>query len=465
MEKLQVENLKTGRGSGAAQSFLVTNKRGARFRVEGVHDQSGIWTCQCRTFFDGMRTGSAIFCEHIKACLNTKDVMDRSTPKKSKPKNTVRKIDVIPSISACTKCGTTKSVLAGTNKGKQMYKCESCNRRYIFSEPGFEKNHYPPEIISEALNMVMSGMSFRKSSEHIQYTDNLKIPHNTIGNWVRKYTVIIKAYVDALEPIVGRVLSVDEAYVNVKDSTRLAGKGRGDWLWTAIDPKTRLVLATMISADSRTIETASAILRKAIEVAGIPDYVVSNSLRAYDKACYRVTTKSAHIKTKSIKYGFTNMSIERYHNEIREKLKICRGLGNDASAQIFCDLLRIHHNFIRPHMGLDGRTPAEAAGIMTPTAAQGKYRTLINNSSRQGRMVAQSLERFAENVSVVSDGDVRVVPEMWLEIRDWTELNRLLTSLGFVWFFSRIARYWVLFENTPEMIGMNVADRGRRTPV
>jgi hypothetical protein len=40
---------------------------------------------------------------------------------------------------------------------------------------------------------------------------------------------------------------------------------------------------------------------------------------------------------------------------------------------------QIFHNFIRPHMGLDGKTPAEACGIAVE--GKNKWRTLIQNAS------------------------------------------------------------------------------------
>jgi hypothetical protein len=38
-------------------------------------------------------------------------------------------------------------------------------------------------------------------------------------------------------------------------------------------------------------------------------------------------------------------------------------MDNDKSAQIMTDGIRINYNFIRPHMGLDGKTPAQVAGL------------------------------------------------------------------------------------------------------
>jgi len=40
-----------------------------------------------------------------------------------------------------------------------------------------------------------------------------------------------------------------------------------------------------------------------------------------------------------------------------------RGLDNDKTAQIIADGIRINHNFIKPHMALSGKTPAQVAGL------------------------------------------------------------------------------------------------------
>jgi hypothetical protein len=40
-----------------------------------------------------------------------------------------------------------------------------------------------------------------------------------------------------------------------------------------------------------------------------------------------------------------------------------RGLDNDETAQRMMDANRIYYNYLRPHAALDGKTPAEKAGI------------------------------------------------------------------------------------------------------
>jgi len=43
--------------------------------------------------------------------------------------------------------------------------------------------------------------------------------------------------------------------------------------------------------------------------------------------------------------------------------------------------LQIYHNYVRPHMALDGETPADKAGIHV--RGENKWLTLIQNASRQ----------------------------------------------------------------------------------
>ena len=43
--------------------------------------------------------------------------------------------------------------------------------------------------------------------------------------------------------------------------------------------------------------------------------------------------------------------------------------------------MQIYHNYVRPHMALDGATPAEKAGI--EVKGKDKWLTLIQNASRR----------------------------------------------------------------------------------
>ena len=43
--------------------------------------------------------------------------------------------------------------------------------------------------------------------------------------------------------------------------------------------------------------------------------------------------------------------------------------------------IQVYHNFIKPHMGLEGKTPAQAAGIKV--GGENKWMTIIQNASKK----------------------------------------------------------------------------------
>jgi transposase-like protein len=72
-----------------------------------------------------------------------------------------------------------------------------------------------------------------------------------------------------------------------------------------------------------------------------------------------------------------NNKMERMNGEIRDREKVVRGVKKDDSPLI--EGYQIFHNYIRPHMALDGKTPADLAGIKVQ--GENKWLTLIQNAS------------------------------------------------------------------------------------
>jgi len=67
------------------------------------------------------------------------------------------------------------------------------------------------------------------------------------------------------------------------------------------------------------------------------------------------------------------------NGELRDREKVVRGVKKGDSPLLTG--LQIYHNFIRPHMGLNGETPAEKAGIRVE--GKNKWLTLIQNASEK----------------------------------------------------------------------------------
>ena len=69
--------------------------------------------------------------------------------------------------------------------------------------------------------------------------------------------------------------------------------------------------------------------------------------------------------------------MERLNGEVRDREKVMRGLKKMETP-----ILRgyqLFHNYIRPHEGLNGKTPAEACGINIQ--CENKWLTIIQNAS------------------------------------------------------------------------------------
>jgi len=71
--------------------------------------------------------------------------------------------------------------------------------------------------------------------------------------------------------------------------------------------------------------------------------------------------------------------MERMNGEIRDREKVMRGLERKDSPILTG--YQLFHNYIRPHMALNGQTPAERAGIKVE--GQNKWLTIIQNASQQ----------------------------------------------------------------------------------
>jgi transposase InsO family protein len=75
-----------------------------------------------------------------------------------------------------------------------------------------------------------------------------------------------------------------------------------------------------------------------------------------------------------------NNKMERMNGEIRDREKVMRGLERKDSPTLTG--YQLFHNYIRPHMALNNKTPAEAAGILVK--GKDKWKTLIQNASWNG---------------------------------------------------------------------------------
>ena len=72
-----------------------------------------------------------------------------------------------------------------------------------------------------------------------------------------------------------------------------------------------------------------------------------------------------------------NNKMERINGEIRDREKTLRRLKIKETSIL--KGMQVYHNFVKPHEGLAGKTPAKACGIKLK--GENKWLTLIQNAS------------------------------------------------------------------------------------
>ncbi len=212
----------------------------------------------------------------------------------------------------------------------------------------------PANLVTSALNMFYEGMSIKAISRNLKQEYGTMPSTATIYEWIQKYTQYATDSVKGYEPKdIGNTWIADETVIEID--------GQNVWLWDIIDYKTRYLLATRISR-SRGTGDAQMLYDRAVKMAGKqPDKVITDKLASYLDVRYGKATE--HIQGKPFAVENNTQMIERFHETLKQRTKVMRGLKNIESAHDFIDGWLVHYNYLRSHTALNDRTPAEVAGI------------------------------------------------------------------------------------------------------
>ncbi len=408
-------------------------------------ENSDVWKCDCTDFHYRLTRKKDKDCIHITCCMIAHGT--RPEPKVKRAEH--------PKI--CPRCRYDSISKNGThinktnNVKKQKYKCPQCKYQFRESKDTIAMSHSDPIIIAEVLNLVTIGVSYRNIARSMKISRGVSITYGTVLNWIKKFTEIIKDYTDSFYPELGSAWCVDETILRVKNTKPIKGKGFSVWLWNIIDPQTRYVIATEVSK-KRSKEDATKIIASGRKrITKDPNYVITDCLAGYEEPIRKeFKNRVAHIKTKSIAEGFVNRPVERYHGEIKANTNARRGLGNDRSAQSYADFLRINHNFVKPHMGLNGKTPAEAAKIDLHLG-ENKFLDLIiqatakkTDAIKKEYDIIPQLGKRIQYVEIVNEKDsIRIVQKEWIKKYIWREINDILSIKGFAWLSNGNDSCWI----------------------
>ncbi len=287
------------------------------------------------------------------------------------------RIQPINNTSNCIYCGSENIVKDGVRHNKygdlQKFHCRNCNKYFSFNV-GFEHMKHSPKAITTAMQLYFSGESLRNTQKSLRLL-GVKVSHQTVYNWIKKYIGLMEKYLDKFTPNVSDTWRADELWMKFKGDMK--------YVFAIMDDETRFWIAQEV-AETKFKHDARNIFQMARKVTGKkPETMITDGLRAYHDAYKkefwtRRKPRTEHIRHIKLKGDHNNNKMERLNGEIRQREKTMRGLKRKDTPIL--KGYQLYHNYIREHSGIENKTPSEMCGIKVE--GKNKWKTLIQNASK-----------------------------------------------------------------------------------
>jgi transposase-like protein len=352
------------------ERFYRVSSQSGQGMYHVTRKENGGWICDCPD-----HVYREVRCKHIIAVQIRTEL-----------RNKVRENVIIQpvTITVCLFCHSSNLKKFGLRHNKygdiQRYLCGDCHKTFSVNL-GFERMKHNPQAITAAMQMYFSGESLRNTAKTLRLI-GAQVSHQTIYNWINKYTALMSKYLDKITPQVSDTWRADELFLKVK--------GNMKYLYALMDDQTRFWIAqevadTKYSADIRPLfKQAKAIARKN------PRTLITDGAPNFHEAFMdeywtsKLATRPEHIRDITLDGKRHNNKMERMNGEIRDRERVMRTVEKTDTPILIG--MQIYHNFVRPHMALKGKTPSEAAGI--EIKGENKWMTLIQNAEKTAKSLS-----------------------------------------------------------------------------
>ena len=118
---------------------------------------------------------------------------------------------MVSTMLICPKCSHNICIKSGKMKGRQRYKCKSCNYHYTVSHRGASKDQK-----RQALELYLEGLGFRSIGRI------LKFSHVAVFNWIKKFGEELENLKSSNKI---KIVEIDEMHSYVSNKKTITGSG------------------------------------------------------------------------------------------------------------------------------------------------------------------------------------------------------------------------------------------------
>jgi putative transposase len=344
-------------------AYEVKSQSGAGFYH--VHSTESGWACSCPD-----NQYRALDCKHVLAVL-----ISLALRKRVEASVVIQPVNV----QACPSCQSPRVVKHGIRHNDygdiQQFLCKDCTHAFVVNL-GFERMRATPQAITQAMQLYFTGESLRNVQRFLRL-QGVNVSHVAVLKWIRKYVGLMERYLDQITPQVSDTWRADELFVKVK--------GNMKYLFALMDDESRFWIAQQMT-DGKFTADVRPLFADAKRVAGKrPLTLITDGGMHFSKPFKRefytnTLPRTQHVRDIRFNSPVHNNKMERMNGEIRDREKVMRGLKTVDTPIL--KGYQLFHNYIRPHEALEGKTPAEVAGIRV--GGENKWITLIQNA-RKGK--------------------------------------------------------------------------------
>ena len=251
----------------------------------------------------------------------------------------------------------------GTRNGLQHFLCKECGRQ--FNERSgtlFAGMKYTPQEVVFALRLIFNyRLSSREASELMVEMAH-PVSKSTILFWADRFHDTFKMLQRRYRPEYSMIWHIDELHVRLRGSKAYV---------YVVEDNRRNIIALELT-ERRDKDATAKVLRKAKAEAGFtPDILVSDGAPAYPPAIAEAMPETRHIvaqfKGAEVNHRgslvtVSNNLLERLNGTLRSWIRTLRGFKSLKAGNRTLTILQAIYNLLRPHQGLGGLTPFQAAG-------------------------------------------------------------------------------------------------------